>query len=140
MSSLIEGKWNHAVTSSMDRTIKVWDMSTILEDVFPLPRHDNPVLDVIGCEALGVALIMTRSTLGVWDLSTGALHSTFARDNVGAKVSNELHMLQIFHSPDQTQRLRIVLCFETGKRELTITLKQRDLLQSRANCSTVVVK
>lgn len=100
MSSLIEGKWNHAVTSSMDRTIKVWDMSTILEDVFPLPRHDNPVLDVIGCEALGVALTMTRSTLGVWDLSTGALHSTFARDNVGAKVSNELNMLQIFHSPD----------------------------------------
>ena len=31
MSSLIEGKWNHAVTSSMDRTIKVWDMTTIEE-------------------------------------------------------------------------------------------------------------
>ena len=60
MSSLIDGKWNHAVTSSMDRTIKVWDMSTIVEDVFPLPRHDNPVLSLLANEQLGVAISMTR--------------------------------------------------------------------------------
>ena len=47
MSSLIEGKWNHAVTSSMDRTIKVWDMTTMVEDVFPLPRHNNQILSVL---------------------------------------------------------------------------------------------
>ena len=40
MSSLIEGKWNHAVSSSMDRTIKVWDLATMVEDVFPLSRPE----------------------------------------------------------------------------------------------------
>lgn len=92
MSSLIEGKWNHAVTSSMDRTIKVWDMTTIEEEVFPLDRHDNPVQDILGCENLGVALTRTRSTLGVWDLNTGSMHSTFARDKVGAKVIQCFHL------------------------------------------------
>ena len=47
MSSLIEGKWNHAVTSSMDRTIKVWDLTTMVEDVFPLTRHQNQILDLL---------------------------------------------------------------------------------------------
>ena len=60
MSSLIDGKWNHAVTSSMDRTIKVWDMGTIVEDVFPLSRHDNPVLSIMANEQIGVAISMTR--------------------------------------------------------------------------------
>ena len=86
MSSLIEGKWNHAVSSSMDRTIKVWDMSTIVQEAHPLARHTNPVLDLLSCETLGVAVARTRSCLGVWDLRTGRLHSTFARDSVGAKV------------------------------------------------------
>ena len=38
-------------------------------------------------ERLGVAVTMTRSCLGVWDLRAGALHSTFSRDKVGAKVT-----------------------------------------------------
>ena len=86
MSSLIEGNWNHAVTSSMDRTIKVWDLTTMVEDVFPLTRHQNQILDLLPCETLGVALTVTRSCLGVWDLKAGAHHSSFSRDNVGAKV------------------------------------------------------
>ena len=87
MSSLIEGKWNHAVTSSMDRTIKVWDMSTIVEDVFPLDRHDNQILKILPSEVLGVAVTMTRSTMGIWDLKTGTLHSIFSRANVGAVIT-----------------------------------------------------
>ena len=87
MSSLIEGKWNHAVTSSMDRTIKVWDLATMVEDVFPLSRQHNQIMEILPCESLGVAVTRTRSCMGVWDLRAGALHSTFARDSVGAQVS-----------------------------------------------------
>ena len=97
MSSLIEGKWNHAVSSSMDRTIKVWDMSTIVQEAHPLARHTNPVLDLLSCETLGVAVARTRSCLGVWDLRTGRLHSTFARDSVGAKVGR----LTRFHNHEE---------------------------------------
>ena len=86
MSSLIEGKWNHAVTSSMDRTIKVWDLATMVEDVFPLSRQHNQIMEILPCESLGVAVTRTRSCMGVWDLRAGALHSTFARDSVGAQV------------------------------------------------------
>ena len=57
MSSLIEGKWNHAVTSSMDRTIKVWDMTTMVEDVFPLPRHNNQILSVLPRDGLFTSIL-----------------------------------------------------------------------------------
>jgi hypothetical protein len=87
MCSLTEGKWNHAITSSMDRTIKVWDMSTILEDVHPLDRHENPVLAVMPCEAQGLAVTMTRSGMGLWHLHTGRLLSTFSRARVGAVIT-----------------------------------------------------
>ena len=56
MSSLIEGKWNHAVTSSMDRTIKVWDLASMVEDVFPLSRQHNQIMEILPCETLGVAV------------------------------------------------------------------------------------
>ena len=56
MSSLIEGKWNHAVTSSMDRTIKVWDLASMAEDVFPLSRQHNTIMDILPSESLGVAV------------------------------------------------------------------------------------
>lgn len=87
MCSLTEGKWNHAITSSMDRTIKVWDMSTILEDVHRLDRHENGVLAVMPCEAQGLAVTMTRSGMGVWHLRTGHRISTFSRARVGAVIT-----------------------------------------------------
>ena len=71
MCSLTEGKWNHAITSSMDRTIKVWDMTTVLEDVHMLARHENEILSVMPCEPQGLAVTMTRSSMGLWDLRTG---------------------------------------------------------------------
>ena len=71
MCSLTEGKWNHAITSSMDRTIKVWDMTTVLEDVHLLARHENEILSVMPCEPQGLAVTMTRSSMGLWDLRTG---------------------------------------------------------------------
>ena len=87
MCSLTEGKWNHAVTSSMDRTIKVWDLSTILEDVHPLDRQENEILSVLSCEVQGMAVTMTRSGMGLWDLRTGRLLSTFSRARVGAVIT-----------------------------------------------------
>ena len=35
-------------------------MNTIVEDVFPLVRHDNPILTIMVNETLGVAVTMTR--------------------------------------------------------------------------------
>ena len=87
MCSLTEGKWNHAVTSSMDRTIKVWDMTTVLEDVHLLARHENEILSVMPCEPQGLAVTMTRSSMGLWDLRTGALVSNFSRARVGAVIT-----------------------------------------------------
>ena len=56
LSSLTEGKWNHAVTSSMDRTIKVWDLARLEEEVWPLDRQDTAVLSLLPCPELGVVV------------------------------------------------------------------------------------
>ena len=50
-------------------------------------RQQSQILEILPCERLGVAVTRTRSSMGVWDLRAGALHSTFARDSVGAQVS-----------------------------------------------------
>ena len=124
MTSLIEGKWNHAVTSSMDRTIKVWDMTTMVEDVFPLPRHKNQILSILPCETLGVAVTMTRSCLGVWDLKTGSLHSTFSRDKVGAKVRR----LQTSNKGTLTMMIPQISAAALSKNGKILILAETDLI------------
>ena len=74
-------------SASQDRTIKVWDMTTVLEDVHLLARHENEILSVMPCEPQGLAVTMTRSSMGLWDLRTGALVSNFSRARVGAVIT-----------------------------------------------------
>ena len=52
-----------------------------------LDRHENEVLEVLPCETQGLAVTMTRSGMGQWDLRTGHLLSTFSRSKVGAVIT-----------------------------------------------------
>ena len=40
---LTVGTWNSVVTSSIDRTVKVWNMNYIFEQVHHIDRHELPI-------------------------------------------------------------------------------------------------
>lgn len=40
LEALIVGNWNSIVTSSIDRTVKVWNINNIFEQVHVIDRHE----------------------------------------------------------------------------------------------------
>ncbi len=40
ISSLTIGNWNSVITSSIDRTVKVWNINNIFEQVHAIDRHE----------------------------------------------------------------------------------------------------
>ncbi|PAA71014.1 hypothetical protein BOX15_Mlig015065g2 [Macrostomum lignano] len=69
---------NCVVSSSMDKTIKVWNFNNIMERVFNIHHMEKPIdyisLSKDGCTALTVA----RTYLGLWDVQRGVLLKTFS--------------------------------------------------------------
>ena len=46
---LTVGAWNSVVTSSIDRTVKVWNMNYIFEQVHHIDRHELQIDSVSLC-------------------------------------------------------------------------------------------
>ncbi|CAG0882144.1 unnamed protein product, partial [Cyprideis torosa] len=46
MTSLTVGNWNSVVTSSIDRTVKVWNLNNIFEQVHEIDRHESNVDEI----------------------------------------------------------------------------------------------
>ncbi|XP_023331551.1 uncharacterized protein LOC111703745 [Eurytemora carolleeae] len=90
MSSLTEGDWNCAVSSSMDRTIKVWSMSNIVEQVYHIQKHENQIEKLEVGESAGLAVSMTRSNVGIWNLKTGELTTNISK--VAVSESDKLYI------------------------------------------------
>jgi WD40 repeat protein len=77
---------NAVATSSLDRTVKVWNMKNIFEQVHAIDRMELPIESItFGTE---VAASVTRSTVGVWDLKTGKLINSLAYSPIGAIVTH----------------------------------------------------
>ena len=43
---LVVGNWNCVITSSMDRTVKVWNINYIFEPVHHIDRHESQIESV----------------------------------------------------------------------------------------------
>ena len=80
---LTVGSWNSVITSSIDRTVKVWNMNYIFEQVHHIDRHELQIDCVSLCTKLGIAVTVTRNCIGIWDLLTGKLRC----ENANAIVS-----------------------------------------------------
>ena len=68
---LTYGVWNCVITSSIDRYIKVWNMDYIFETSHHIDRHELPIESVRVSTVAGIAVTVTRTCLGIWDLLTG---------------------------------------------------------------------
>ena len=85
---LIVGSWNCVVTSSIDRTVKVWNINYIFEQVHHIDRHELPIDSVSLSTAGGIAITATRGCIGIWELLTGKLRKTLADSTLGAIVTH----------------------------------------------------
>ena len=70
---LVVENWNCVITSSIDRTVKVWNINYIFEPVHHIDRHDSQIESVSLSTKAGIAVTVTRGCVGVWNLLTGKL-------------------------------------------------------------------
>lgn len=70
---------NKVISASIDKTIKVWNLDKILEDVHHIDRLEKPIdgISVVGDNKVtaesSMVVTPTRSCIGVWNMKTGRL-------------------------------------------------------------------
>ena len=70
--------WNAVITASIDRTVKVWNINYIFEPEHHIDRHELPIDSVSVSTDAGIAVVVTRTCIGIWDMLTGKLKSKLA--------------------------------------------------------------
>ena len=88
------------ITSSVDRSIKVWDLNYIFENDHHIDKHELTIDSVSVSTTVGLAVTVTRSCVGVWDYMTGRLLHTLAQtlkspDSANGKNGIVLRMQKI---------------------------------------------
>jgi WD40 repeat protein len=76
------------ITSSLDRTVKVWNINNIFEQVHVIDRHEMQIDSIRLCQAAGLAVTVTRGCVGVWDMQIGRLIARLADSPLGAIVTH----------------------------------------------------
>uniref|UniRef100_A0A6P7FQL4 NACHT and WD repeat domain-containing protein 2 n=1 Tax=Diabrotica virgifera virgifera TaxID=50390 RepID=A0A6P7FQL4_DIAVI len=90
LEPLTVGNWNSIVTSSIDRTAKVWNINNIFETVHVIDRHELQVDSISLSDNLSLAVTATRNCVGVWDLRVGKLTAKLADSPLGAIVTQAI--------------------------------------------------
>ena len=93
LRSLTVGSWNCIITSSIDRTVKVWNMNYIFEQVHHIDRHELPIEAVSLSTDAGIAVVVTRNCIGIWDLLTGKYCVLFTYTYYTTVLYNYVHDL-----------------------------------------------
>ncbi|KAK3849709.1 hypothetical protein Pcinc_043548 [Petrolisthes cinctipes] len=86
--ALVVGSWNSVITSSLDRTVKVWNINNIFEQVHVIDRHELQVDDISLAPHHPLAVTVTRNCVGIWNLRLGKLVSKLADSPLGAIVTH----------------------------------------------------
>ncbi|KAG7172706.1 NACHT and WD repeat domain-containing protein 2-like [Homarus americanus] len=87
MVALVVGSWNSVITSSLDRTVKVWNINNIFEQVHVIDRHELQVDDISMAANSPIAVTVTRNCVGIWNVRLGKLVSKLADSPLGAIVT-----------------------------------------------------
>ena len=88
MMSLTSSGSNCIITSSIDKTIKVWDLDYIDEPVHTTDRHDLPVEQIFVSENLTFVAAKTRNCICIWNTETGKIVKKIADAMLGAVVTH----------------------------------------------------
>lgn len=79
---------NTIISSSIDKTIKVWNFDRILEDVHTIDRLDRPIEKVALAANSQLCVTTTRNSIAIWNLDTGRLVKNIAAVARSAIVSH----------------------------------------------------
>ena len=103
IKSLVVGTDNCVISSSIDRSIKIWDLDHIFEKERHIDKHSLTIDSIRWAwlpttwltipsisTAAGIAVVVTRSCIGVWDFMTGQLKYTLANSALGAIITHAL--------------------------------------------------
>ncbi|KAJ8954195.1 hypothetical protein NQ318_005790 [Aromia moschata] len=115
LEPLTVGNWNSMVTSSIDRTAKVWNINNIFETVHVIDRHELQVDSISLSNNLSLAVTATRNCVGVWDLTVGKLVAKLADSPLGAIVTHAII------TPDG----KYIISAETGNLLIWLRLTQQ---------------
>ncbi|KAI5640011.1 NACHT and WD repeat domain-containing protein 2 [Phthorimaea operculella] len=88
LEPLTVGAWNNVITSSIDRTVKIWNIDNIFEQVHKIDRQELPIDAISLARDKQLAVTVTRSCWGLWDTSTGRLQAQLADAPLGAIVTH----------------------------------------------------
>ena len=84
----MSGTDNCIITSSFDRSIKVWDLDYIFEEDHHIDKQELTIDSVCLSTKAGLAATVTRSSIGVWDIMLGSLRYCLANSSVGAIITH----------------------------------------------------
>ncbi|UYV69119.1 NWD2 [Cordylochernes scorpioides] len=88
LQALIVDEFNGLISSSIDRSIKVWNINNIFEQVHAIDRMDSAIDSISMSSVQDLAITVTRNCVGVWNVITGKLLCKLADSPVGAIVTN----------------------------------------------------
>ncbi|XP_053618962.1 NACHT and WD repeat domain-containing protein 2 [Plodia interpunctella] len=143
LEPLTVGSWNNVITSSIDRTVKIWNIDNIFEQVHKIDRQELPIDSISLARDQRLAATATRSCWGLWDTSTGKLIAQLADAPLGAIVTHavitpsgenvitaESGNVVIWDTPEkqvifkeEQKGVKQVLLLEDGTKFITISMK-----------------
>lgn len=90
IKSLVTKNENAVLTSSIDRSIKVWNLDYIFEKEHHIDKHELTIDNVNISTSAQIAVVVTRSCIGIWDFMTGELKARLANSALGAIITHAL--------------------------------------------------
>ncbi|KAE9547865.1 hypothetical protein FO519_008926, partial [Halicephalobus sp. NKZ332] len=88
LSSVSMGGQNLLISSSLDRSVKIWNMENIFEKSFALVNMDQAVEKIlIAKDRSALAITRTRKYLGVWDIRSHRFITTLVTNIYGSVVT-----------------------------------------------------
>merc|ERR1711963_835618 len=90
IKSLVTGNENCVITSSIDRSIKVWDLDYIFEKEQHIDKHELTIDSLSISTKAQIAVVVTRSCIGIWDFMTGKLKFSLANSALGAIITQAI--------------------------------------------------
>ena len=78
------------VSSSFDRTVKVWNVKNVFEKVHSIDRMELPIDSICFSREKNLVISLTRNSIGVWALDSGQLLTKLSDSKIGAIVTHAM--------------------------------------------------
>uniref|UniRef100_A0A0K0FUG2 NACHT domain-containing protein n=1 Tax=Strongyloides venezuelensis TaxID=75913 RepID=A0A0K0FUG2_STRVS len=91
LKQMIVHSQNLIISSSLDRTIKIWNMENIFEKSFYIFNMDQPVEKIyLAYQKSNIAIAQTRKYVGIWDVRNHRFITPLVTNPTGAVVTHSL--------------------------------------------------